>query len=78
MKLDDLPLNVLAAMVDAVANPSPDDLDRETLRARGAGFYVMRGDGDFVPEDAPTDTVEVDDKLLPGDRPVYLRFRSAG
>ena len=68
MKLDDLPLNVLAAMVDAVANPSPDDLDRETLRARGAGFYVMRGD----------DTVEVDDKLLPGDRPVYLRFRSAG
>lgn len=78
MKLEDLPLHVLAAMQDAVSNPAPEDLDRETLRARNAGYYVMRGDGDFVPEDAPTDAVEVDDKLLPGDRPIYLRFRVAG
>lgn len=77
MKLDQLPLNVLTAMADAVSNPNPDELDRETLRARGAGYYVMRGDGEFAPEDAPTDTVEVDDKLLPGDRPIYLRFRAA-
>lgn len=77
VKLDDLPLSVLNAMADAVVNPASQDMDREALRARGAGLYVMRGDGEFAPEDAPTDTVEVDDKLLPGDRPIYLRFRVA-
>lgn len=43
MDLDDLPLDVLLAMQDALTDPTGSGAERARLRAAGAGFHVELG-----------------------------------
>lgn len=43
MDLDDLPLDVLLAMQDALTDPTGGGAERARLRAAGAGFHVELG-----------------------------------
>lgn len=43
MHLDDLPLDVLLALQDAMTDPSEAGAERARLRAAGAGFHVALG-----------------------------------
>ena len=43
MDLDDLPLDVLLALQDALTDPSEEGAERARKRAAGAGFHVELG-----------------------------------
>lgn len=72
VKLDDLPLHVLMDMQNAMVNAETED--REALREAGAGYFMIHGE---LGDDTPTEIVETDDKLMPGEQAVHLRFRAA-
>lgn len=72
VKLEDLPLHVLMDMQYAMVNAETED--REALRAAGAGYFVIHGE---LGDDTPTEIVETDDKLMPGEAAIHLRFRAA-
>lgn len=62
MDLDDLPLDVLLALQDALTDPSEAGAERARLRAAGAGFHVELGnavgeDGQVVLGKAPVPPV---------------------
>lgn len=69
MDLDDLPLDVLLALQDAITDPSEAGAERARLRAAGAGFHVELGnevgeDGRLVlertaPTGSPRDAAQV-------------------
>lgn len=76
MKLDDLPLDVLLAMQDAILDPTGEGRDRASARAADQGFYVrctneLDDDGRIILGDPPP--VEMD-PAEPGVDAVVLRF----
>lgn len=71
--LDLLPLDMLLALQEALADPTADGQERARLRARDAGFYIhctMRPDGDETVH-CPLPMPSGDDEEEPTERLVF-------
>lgn len=76
--LDDLPIDVLLALQEAVSNPTEEGLERARLRAEDAGFWLQRGGRDVqgatspAPSEAPVLEPEPMEPAPAGTRGVVL------
>lgn len=80
--LDDLPLDVLLAMQEAMANPTEQGVERARLRAKDAGFWLQCNNQPAALEEgtlpkAPSPPPQPMDPAPPGARGVTLDL-SAG